>query len=50
MNVLVTQMIVIIRALTLLVVTCVIVMLDMYLILMDQPVLVSIMTNLLFQV
>ena len=42
MNVLLAQMIVIIHALTLLVVMCVIVMLDMYLILMDRLVLVSI--------
>ena len=43
MSVLLKLMIVIIHALTLMVVMCVIVMLDMYLILMDQPVLVSIM-------
>ena len=47
MSVLLKLMIVIIHALTLMVVMCVIVMLDMYLILMDQPVLVSIIMNIL---
>ena len=45
MSVLLKLMIVIIHALTLMVVMCVIVMLDMYLILMDQTVLVSIVIN-----
>ena len=49
MSVLLKLMIVIIHALTLMVVMCVIVMLDMYLILMDQPVLVSVLSNLLHQ-
>ena len=47
MNVLLKLMIVIIHALTLMVVMCVIVMLDMYLILMDQPALVSVLSNLI---
>ena len=49
MSVLLKLMIVIIHALTLMVVMCVIVMLDMYLILMDQPALVSVLSNLLYQ-
>ena len=49
MSVLLKLMIVIIHALTLMVVMCVIVMLDMYLILMDQPALVSVLSNLLHQ-
>ena len=47
MNVHLKLMIVSIHAITLMVVMCVIVMLDMYLILMDQPALVSVLSNLL---